>query len=296
MADTGQPLAEVFGHLTTDHSGKANRYRSRRLCPFNNKVPNCTKDKAKNPLGVCSIYHENQLVITCPIRFREDWIITDDAAGFLFKETTKWSALTEVRLNDSLWKSAGNIDVVLVAYDDNGKVYDFGALEIQAVYISGNVREPFEHFMKDPQSRASMNWSKEPNYPRPDYLSSSRKRLVQQLLSKGGILHNWKKKIAVALNKSFFATLPKLKKVSKSKADIAWFIYDLELIKEKGQEPERYTLKKVDEVFTGFETALLSITTPSPGKVEDFMRLLQEKLEDCIETPPVNKVIERPFK
>jgi len=35
--------------------------------------------------------------------------------------------------------------VVLVAYDDAGKVVDFGALEIQAVYISGNVREPFEY-------------------------------------------------------------------------------------------------------------------------------------------------------
>jgi len=40
MADPGQPLAEVFGHLTTDHTEKANRYRSQRLCPFNNKVPN----------------------------------------------------------------------------------------------------------------------------------------------------------------------------------------------------------------------------------------------------------------
>ncbi|MDI6753936.1 MAG: NotI family restriction endonuclease [Thermodesulfobacteriota bacterium] len=47
MADTGQPLAEVFGHLPTDHTEKADRYRSHRLCPFNNKVPNCTKDKAK---------------------------------------------------------------------------------------------------------------------------------------------------------------------------------------------------------------------------------------------------------
>jgi hypothetical protein len=296
MTDIGQPLAEIFGHFTNDHKEKANRYRTRRLCPFNNKVPNCTKDKAKNPLGVCSIFHENQPVITCPVRFREDWIITDDAAGFLFKETTKWSTLTEVRLNDSIGKSAGNIDVVLVAYDDNGKVYDFGALEIQAVYISGNVREPFEYFMKDPRSRASMNWSKEPNYPRPDYLSSSRKRLVPQLLFKGGILHNWKKKIAVALNKSFFTTLPKLKRVSKSRADIAWFIYDLEIIKDKGQESERYALKKVDEVFTKFEPALHSITNPSPGKVENFMNLLQEKLDDQIETAPVNKVIERPFK
>ena len=178
MANKGQPLAEVFGHLTTDLTEKADRYRSHRLCPFNNKVPNCTKDKAKDPLGVCSIYHKNHPVITCPIRFREDWIITDHAASFFFEESTHWSSLTEVRLNDSHGKSAGNIDVVLVAYDDNGKVYDFGALEIQAVYISGNVREPFEYFMKDSRNRASMDWSKEPNYPRPDYLSSSRKRLV----------------------------------------------------------------------------------------------------------------------
>ena len=295
MGDTGQPLAEVFGHLTTDHTEKADRYRSHRLCPFNNKVPNCTKDKAKDPLGVCSIYHENHPVITCPIRFREDWIITDDAASFFFQEGTTWSSLTEVRLNDLHGKSAGNIDIILAAYDNNGKVYDFGALEIQAVYISGNVRAPFEHFMKDSRGRASMDWSKEPNYPRPDYLSSSRKRLAPQLLFKGGILHNWEKKTAVALNKSFFATLPPLKKVSKSDADIAWLIYDLELMKGKGKGPGRYCLKKVDEIFTEFESALVSITTASPGKVEDFIKLLQEKLDEQLETPPVNRSIERPF-
>lgn len=295
MANIGQPLAEVFGHLTTDHTDKADRYRSHRLCPFNNKVPNCTKDKAKDPLGVCSIYHENHPVITCPIRFREDWLITDDSASFFFPKDANWSSLTEVRLNDSQGKSAGNIDVVLVAYDDNGKIYDSGALEVQAVYISGNVRDPFAYFMNDPKGRALMDWTKEPNYPRPDYLSSSRKRLAPQLLFKGGILHSWQKKMAVALNKSFFATLPKLKKVSKAKADIAWLIYDLELIKEKDHEAGRYSLKKVDEVFTEFEPALLSITTASPGKVEDFIKLLQEKLDDQIETPPINKTIEKPF-
>jgi hypothetical protein len=295
MKYQAQPLAEVFGHLIKDHTEKANRYRSLRLCPFNNKVPSCTKDKAKDPLGVCSIYHEGQPVITCPIRFREDWIITDDAASFFFQKGTTWSSLTEVRLNDSNGKSAGNIDVVLVAYEANGKVYDFGALEIQAVYISGNVRDPFAYFMKDPKARASMNWSKEPNYPRPDYLSSSRKRLAPQLLFKGGILHGWKKKIAVALNKTFFDTLPSLKRVSKSKADIAWLIYDLELINDRKEGQRRYSLKKVNEVFTEFEPALLSITTPQPGKVEDFVKLLQEKLDEQLETPPVTKTIEKPF-
>ena len=227
MKQPKQPLAEVFGHLVKDQSSSANRYRSRRLCPFNNKVPNCTKDKAKNPLGVCSVLYDGTPAITCPIRFREDWLITDDAASFFFPDAAIWSSLTEVRLNDAQGKSAGNIDVVLVSYDQNGKVLDFGALEIQAVYISGNVRDPFEYFMKDPKVRAKMDWSEQPNYPRPDYLSSSRKRLAPQLLFKGGILHSWKKKSAVSLNKSFFDTLPKLTTVPKEKADIAWLLYEL---------------------------------------------------------------------
>jgi hypothetical protein len=120
-----QPLAEVFGHILSDQSARANRYRSQRLCPFNNKVPNCTKDKAKNPLGVCSVLHDDNAVITCPIRFREDWLITDDAASFFFESGVSWTSLTEIRLNDANGKSAGNIDVVLVAYDEHGTVFRF---------------------------------------------------------------------------------------------------------------------------------------------------------------------------
>jgi hypothetical protein len=140
-----------------------------------------------------------------------------------------------------------------------------------------------------------MDWSNEPDYPRPDFLSSSRKRLVPQLVYKGGILHSWNKKIAVALNRIFFATLPSLKQVPKDKADIAWLVYDLKLHKEEGHGHGRYYLTKVDEVFTEFESALLAITTPLPGDMEDFIMLLQEKLNEHLESPPTNQTIERPF-
>jgi hypothetical protein len=76
------PLAEVFGFPTNNLSPEADRYRRLRLCPFNNKVPSCTKDKAENPLGVCTVYEGDKLAITCPIRFREDWLIAEDAAAF----------------------------------------------------------------------------------------------------------------------------------------------------------------------------------------------------------------------
>ena len=286
------PLAEVFGFPATDMSANANRHRTKRLCPFNNKVPNCTKDKAQDPLGVCSVFHQGNLVITCPIRFRQGWMIADDAAEFFFKPDAKWTTLTEVRLKDAEGGSAGNIDAVLCAYDKAGKVHDFGALEVQAVYISGNVRNPFERYMEKPSAHFNMDWTQEENYPRPDYLSSSRKRLAPQLIFKGGILNEWGKKSAVALNKGFFETLPTLPEVSKEKADIAWLIYDLRPPAKSG---DHYELFRERVVYTRFDAALTQITKPRPGKMEDFFRQLQVKVDEKLENPPNNQTIENPF-
>jgi hypothetical protein len=277
------PLTEVFGFPTNNFSQEANRHRAKRLCPYNNKVPNCTKDKAKDPLGVCSIYDDSSIAITCPIRFRQDWLIADDAAAFFFSKNITWTSLTEVRLPDKYGRSAGNVDVVLVAYNEQGRVIDFGALEVQAVYISGNIRNAFEYYIKDPQKRHSMKWEG-PYYPRPDYLSSSRKRLAPQLIYKGGILNKWGKKIAVAVDKSFFATLPELPQTQPDKADIAWLVYDLIF----DQSANRYNLTKYQSVFTEFLPALETITIAEAGPVEDFLDHLQEKLDEKLENgyPP----------
>lgn len=273
------PLAEVFGFPCNNLSKDSDRYRKLKLCPFHNKVPNCTKDKADNPLGVCSVFHGDSTAITCPVRFRQDWLIAEDAAMFFFPESTSWTSLTEVRVNDKNGNMAGNIDVVLVAYDSVGKVTNFGALEIQAVYISGNVRRPFEHFMQNPAERADMDWRKETNYPRPDYLSSSRKRLVPQLIYKGGILNAWKKKIAVALDEGFFATLPNLKKADPKQADIVWLIYKL-----KFNEGKRlYSLKRSKTVYTLFNESVDRIVRPEVGSPDDFEQTLQEKLDKKLE-------------
>lgn len=281
-----QPLAEVFGYPIDNQSAEAKRCRTNSLCPFGNVVANCTKDKANDPLGVCSILDDDEVVITCPIRFRERWIIAEDAAAFFFKPGSKWTTLSEVSLKDKNGKSAGKIDVVVCAYDQRGKVTDFGALEIQAAYISGNVRNPFEHFMEDPSKRAKMDWSKHPYYPGPDYLSSSRKRLAPQLIFKGGIIHAWKKRIAVALNRGFFQTLPNLKRVDESQADIAWFVYDL----VKDASLNVYKLTKIETVFTKFDEALDKITRSEPGDVSNFLELLQDKVDAKL-NPPNNSVI-----
>jgi hypothetical protein len=280
------PLAEVFGFPTSNMGSEAVRYRTNKLCPFNNKVPSCTKDKANAPLGVCSVFAQGNTVITCPVRFRQDWLIAEDAAHFFFPPETNWTSLAEVKLNDANGQSAGNIDLVLVSYDDRGKVLDFGSLEIQAVYISGNVRRPFEKYISNPATYANLNWANESGYPRPDFLSSSRKRLAPQLIYKGGILNHWNKKMAVALDRAFLNTLPELPEVDEKGATLAWFIYDLVLIPETNV----YQLQKVDTKYTCFKTALDKITTPLPGKVDDFISVLQDKLDDKLDNNPPETV------
>ncbi len=276
------PLAEVFGYPITNFSDEAVRFRSKKLCPFNNKVPSCTKDKATAPLGVCSIYHNSNTVITCPVRFRESWLVTDGASQFFFPDGTSWTSIMEVSLNDRQGKIAGHIDIVLVAYDERGRVIDFGALEVQAVYISGNIRRPFEHYMENPKKRSHLNWRGERNFPKPDYLSSSRKRLIPQIIYKGGILNSWGKKQAIALQKSFFETLPNMPSVEPEKADIAWLIYDLEEDEQRG----KLQLVQSEIVYTEFAPALEKISRPEPGNIDDFIGALQDKLDDKFENNP----------
>lgn len=277
------PLAEVFGFPANNFSAEASRHRAKRLCPYNNKVPNCTKDKAREPLGVCSVYDGESIAITCPIRFRQNWLIADDAAAFFFGENVRWTSLTEVRLPDKYGRSAGNIDIVLVAYNRHGQVVDFGALEVQAVYISGNIRNAFEYYMENPQERHAMEW-KGQYYPRPDYLSSSRKRLAPQPIYKGGILNQWGKKIAIAVDRSFFSTLPDLPQTQPERAEVAWFVYDLIL----DTTTNRYHLTRFQAVFTRFISAIETITLAEAGPMEQFIDQLQQKLDEKLENgyPP----------
>jgi hypothetical protein len=279
------PLAEIFGFPYQDLSSQATRYRTHKLCPYNNKVPSCTKNSVTHPLGVCSVFENDRPVITCPIRFRQDWTIIDDAAAFFFPSHTPFTSVSEIRLNDAHRETAGNIDFVLVSFDDHGNITDFGALEVQAVYISGNVSKPFQSYIKTYHTQTDFHWKES---VRPDYLSSSRKRLVPQLLYKGRILRAWQKKIAVALQDSFYATLPELPAVPPQEADIAWIIYTLEI----HPTTQTYHLTHKQTVYTQFQAALETMTTPQVGDVHDFIQVLQKKLEEQEGMyPPVNMTL-----
>ncbi len=268
-----QPLAEVFGFPIENQSSRAKRYRDNKLCPFNNIVSNCTKNSIEFPLGVCSLNHRGKPVVVCPIRFREDWTIISDVAEFIFDKKATWTHVGEVRLKDKHGKSAGNIDYVLVSYDSKGRVLDFGSLEVQSVYISGNLTGPFTAYLEDPTPKFS--WTQAFKYPKPDYLSSSRKRLIPQIIAKGSILKQWNKKQAVALQTAFYNTLPVLPECDKSKADFAFFLYDL--VPDKKTKILSLKLERI--VYTKFVDALEQIAKFEAGSVIEFTDLLQKKLD-----------------
>jgi len=66
---------------------------------------------------------------------------------------------------------------------------------------------------------------------------------------------------------------------SKEKANIAWFLYDLQFNKEQNKN----NLVLTDTVYTEFEPALLKITTPEPGNVSNFIHILQTRLDEHLD-------------
>ena len=202
-----------------------------------------------------------------------------DAASFVWPKGTKWTSLPEIRLVDGNGQSAGNVDYVIVSYNDEGQITDFASVEVQGVYISGNLRNPFQQYMKAPSP--DFEWSGR-NFPHPDYLSSSRKRLIPQMLYKGGIFKAWGKKQCVVLQKSFFDTLPPLPQTAKENADIAWFLYDLQY----NAKDRRNHLVLAEVVYTEFHAALQQVIYTKPGDMPAFLALLQGKLDERISNEP----------
>ena len=273
LNESVQPLAEVFGFPINNETERAKRYKNDKLCPFNNVVSNCTKNSIEFPLGVCSLYHKTTPIIICPVRFREDWKIISDAAGFIFEKKAAWTHVGEVRLHDKHGKSAGNIDYVLVSYDSKGRVIDFGSVEVQSVYISGNLTGPFTSYLENP--KPGFKWQHALKYPKPDYLSSSRKRLVPQIVAKGSILNQWNKKQVIVLQTKFYDTIPPLPEVNKKDSDFALFLYDL--IPDKGKQA--FSLKLKNVVYTKFKSALEHIARFEAGRIDKFKEILQKKLD-----------------
>ncbi len=166
-------------------------------CPFQRGEPACSKRG-----GVCSIQSgDSQPVITCPSRFGEGDLLPSWLARIVGFPDVYLAPEVPFMRSPSTGRAAGRVDLV-VASDGNASSW-FG-LEIQAVYFSGNGMLADFELLRD-------STDIEPPEPtalrRPDWRSSSAKRLMPQLQVKGPTLRRWGTKLAVAVDLPFFEAI-----------------------------------------------------------------------------------------
>ncbi len=259
-----------------------------RPCPFkiNSAHPTCTK-----PGGVCSIriYGEDEGRIApvegdrgriralCPARFHQGGLVFD-AIGESLLGDPEANRVGEVgflkstgNLDSSPGEDVGRIDMILVKGNGGpSDVIDWVAVEIQAVYFSGEKMSlEFDH-IKDTGGALSMARVKR----RPDYRSSGVKRLMPQLLTKVPTLRRWGRKMAVVVDAPFFQSMGTMETVSDvSNADIVWFLVDF--VENPNGGPFR--LKVVSEVCTTLDAATLGLTGGLPVTKAEFEQRIRSK-------------------
>ncbi len=180
------------------------------VCPFQKNDTPCRKKG-----GVCSIqrygegedgrigFRQGNPVIVCPHRFKAGDLVTHWLAEIvgLDEETARIAYEVPFMHSTVTDKPAGRIDLVLANDDDRLIWY---GLEVQAVYFSGKgMTSEFGRLRTDDKPL--------PPFPdairRPDWRSSSAKRLMPQLQVKVPTLRRWGTKLAVAVDRQFYEAI-----------------------------------------------------------------------------------------
>ena len=204
----GEPLLELTPSRRQALAAMSLGATAAPTCPFQ---PGNTLCRKKG--GVCSIQRygegpqgragsqQGKPVIVCPHRFKQGNLVTRWLAEIvgLNEETARIAHEVPFMHSTVTNKAAGRIDLVL-ANDEDGRLVWYG-LEVQAVYFSGKgMTSEFERLLEDANQA--------PPFPdairRPDWRSSSAKRLMPQLQVKVPTLRRWGTKLAVAVDKQFF--------------------------------------------------------------------------------------------
>lgn len=250
------------------------------VCPFQRGNVACSKKG-----GVCSIQRyglvsENHLtdrigtreglpVITCPRRFEQNdlipkWLaeIVDFSDAFLAREVP-------FMRSTSTEKSAGRIDLVVANSTKIDRSSQWFGLEIQAVYFSGKS-------MNADFSLLQMDNGHLPPAPtvvrRPDWRSSSAKRLMPQLQVKAPTLRRWFTKLAVAVDLPFFEAIGGESAKSSqdiNDGDIMWLIPRIS---------KQYQLEAVHWEVLSLEDSSKKLLAADTIKREEFETVLSDKL------------------
>ena len=129
-------ITEIFGIFTAEED--VSKYRTaieRQLCPFSGSV--CTKMRKSDPdvkIGTCSVKHQQDDIIICPIRLLEHNQIFIDCLHLL----TLHEPGNELYLIPEVQIPGGHVDYFLVSAKDRS-VKDFVGIELQTLDTTGTV-------------------------------------------------------------------------------------------------------------------------------------------------------------
>jgi hypothetical protein len=198
-------IAELFGYRAEDRSPTALKAAARGLCPVLGTT--CTKilGRDKTPSGACSIRQAragNPDVICCPIRLYADEykllkIISNRAfrtslnlyAGRAAVERARreggavavfghgWGG--ELRLPKRDGEGAYSVDWVLAKLDENARLDEITAIEVQTIDTTGNYRDSRDALLASRdmvKSTVGLNWE------------NVSKRILPQIIYKGQVL------------------------------------------------------------------------------------------------------------
>ena len=248
-------------------------------CPFRRDGALCSKQG-----GVCSIRpyegepggHLGNLVgrpaILCPTRFEEGELLVRWLADIVGFGAGEAQVAREVpfMVGSKTGKPAGKIDLVVAKTSDGGIAWH--GLEIQAVYFSGWKMELEFSALADVEMEGLPFPSK---IRRPDWRSSSAKRLMPQLQIKAPTLRRWGSKIAVAVDSEFFDAIggpsPNPSR-DLNDGDVIWMVPRLE------EEGGRFRLVRWHWEVLTLEDSSDKLLAASTIRKDDFERTLRARL------------------
>ena len=261
--------AEIFGKGIENKSEDAQKMRARKFCPFRNSP--CTKVSKTDPMGICSYSNGETAASVCPVRFLENNRIFEDAAKLAFGQGVPFAIFPEIKIlkvtdaKTNKEKKIGKVDY-LIGKVESGRITDFAAVEVQAVYFSGEeMRTFFNNFM------AGKTVKIEDSYRGMDFRSSAQKRLVPQLQLKVPVFRRWGKKFFVVVDSMFFSELPKFSKTTEGNSEVTWLAYP---IKKTENDYKLQHPKVVHSEWDEIRNSLREGTPPDPNEI---IRELQDK-------------------
>lgn len=272
-------ISEIFGYDVDDISDTAKAARQSKHCPFRNTP--CTKSSKIDPIGVCSLSDGKTAAALCPVRFLEKDKIFIDAAEIAFGEHASFGVFPEVRIlkleagsEDERDRKIGKVDFILGKIE-NGKIIDFAAVEVQAVYFSGGeIRSPMHYFLEN--ERLDLKNSDR----RPDFRSSAQKRLVPQLQLKVPVFRRWGKKFFVVVDTQFFNALPSFSHTTHSNSEITWLCYPI------AKSQSGYAMQDVKVIYSEWDEVQNSLREGKPPEPIEIVEELQAKLDGPVSRRP----------